>query len=209
MSSEKIILPDKYYLEYFKYLIDVAVTDPFTEDWYRGCFNRKSAQGKVIGDITPEYSTIPSEGISYIKELCGEHIKIIYILREPVDRALSQIRMNLSRHHNGTLTPTVWMKYATDPIIKQRGDYKTYIPKWKENIPKNNLLIVDYANVKENPNKVLSEICDFLSIDSFVFPSAQERIHKSKVFKVPASVLDYLKEELSDQTTAYNNEFSK
>ncbi|MFM2278684.1 MAG: hypothetical protein RLZZ444_915, partial [Pseudomonadota bacterium] len=68
------------------------VEEPFTEAWYRGTFERPGARGKVLGDITPEYSTIPVEGIDYIRRLLGSP-KIIYIIRNPIDRALSQLRM--------------------------------------------------------------------------------------------------------------------
>src|SRR5436305_1807995 len=78
---------------YVKYLCEVVTADPFTEAWYRRLFDRRGAAGKLLGDITPEYSTLPIEGVRYVRGLLGA-VKIIYIVRDPVDRASSQIRMN-------------------------------------------------------------------------------------------------------------------
>ena len=56
-------------------------------------------QGKLVGEITPEYSTIPEAGIRHVRALLGA-VRVIYLIRAPVSRALSQLQMNLSRKGN-------------------------------------------------------------------------------------------------------------
>ena len=61
---------------YVRYLADLATRDPFTEDWYRRAFDRSGAHGKLVGDITPEYSTIPEQGIRHLRGLLGDRVDL-------------------------------------------------------------------------------------------------------------------------------------
>ena len=79
-----------------RYLADLGSRELFTDGWYRRAFERPATQGKVVGEITPEYSTIPEAGIRHVRALLGA-VRIIYLIRAPVSRALSQLQMNLAR----------------------------------------------------------------------------------------------------------------
>ena len=48
-----------------------AKREIFTDDWYRRAFDRPATRGKLVGDITPEYSTIPEAGIQHVRGLLG------------------------------------------------------------------------------------------------------------------------------------------
>lgn len=193
---------EKIDLTYFKYLVDIALVNPFTEEWYLRCFARKGANGKLIGDITPEYCTIPEEGILYIKKLLGSNLKLIYIIRDPLSRALSQLRMNVSRHNKQKLTEKVWMDFASSYEIKQRGDYKTYIPRWKKHFA-SNLLLVSYENIKKNPNNCLNNILVHLELYEYNFKKSKEKVHETEKYKVPDKVISFIQRELKEQIEYY------
>ena len=81
-------------LEYFS----SVMTHPkrFEDEWYKYIFSG-APLGSVTGEITPEYSTISDKGIDHILKLCPD-IKVIYIIRDPVKRAASQLKMNMVRN---------------------------------------------------------------------------------------------------------------
>jgi hypothetical protein len=53
-------------LDYLAYVVELGRRELFTEDWYRFAFSWDAAENKILGDITPEYCTIPMEGIKYV-----------------------------------------------------------------------------------------------------------------------------------------------
>lgn len=77
------------YFEYFDYL------------WL------KNDQTTLVGDITPTYAVLPVEAYEEIKtglESKGFTVKVVFIMRDPIERCWSVSRMNLknwSKHHSG------------------------------------------------------------------------------------------------------------
>jgi hypothetical protein len=197
-------------LTYFKYLVDVATENPFTEEWYRYCYSPSNASGKMLGDITPEYSTIPEEGIQYVKNLLGCDLKLIYIIRNPVDRAISQLKMNLTRKGMERENDETWMQAAKDPVIQQRGDYKTYVQQWENNFPSDQILYLPYKQVKINAAGLIKSVESHLGISSFSnYVGLEKSIHKTKEAAVPPVVGDYFRTILAEQENFIKTRFGE
>lgn len=194
------------YLPYLQYLVDLGSRDLFTEGWYRRAFDLPAAAGKLVGDITPEYSTIPDEGIGYLRGLLGAP-KIIYLIRSPVGRAMSQLKMNVSRTVKGPLTETDWLAQADQWDIANRGDYKTYVPRWKARFAEGDILFLPYGRIATDPAGVMREIEGFLGLAPHAYPRLVERVHETKSFDVPRSVTARLEEKLRAQADFLAAEF--
>jgi hypothetical protein len=203
--NNNVINPD-----YFRYLADMETKEPFTESWYRACYNRPDADGKVLGDITPEYSTLPEEGIHYIRELLGSKLRLIYIIRNPLERALSQLKMNLTRRSQENESEAFWLNAAKKSVILQRGDYKTYIPRWEKNFHHENILYLPYQMVKNDPKKFLREVETHIGVAPFSkYNRISVPVHRTKEAKVPDCCSAYLKDMLTDQDEFLLNHFGK
>ncbi|MDO6962699.1 sulfotransferase family protein [Rhizobium alvei] len=192
--------------QFVRYLARM-MEDTFTEEWYRATFDRPGARGKVLGDITPEYSTLPEEGIDYVRRLLGTP-KIIYIIRDPVGRALSQLRMNLSRHPQDNMQEADWREAAQNWDILNRGDYKSYIPRWKSRFAEADMLFLPYGDVASDPVGVLKRVQEFLGLEPFKsFERTDEKVHKTKSVSVPAYVPSLYSEIFADQVKFIEKEF--
>lgn len=194
------------YLPYLQYLVDLGSREPFTEDWYRRAFDLPAAAGKVVGDITPEYSTIPDAGIRYLRGLLGAP-KIIYLIRSPVSRALSQLKMNVSRGAKGGLTEAEWLEQADQWDIANRGDYATYVPRWRAHFAEADILFLPYGRIAKDPAGVMREIETFLGLAPHEYPRLVERVHKTKSFDVPRSATALLEKKLAPQAAFLETEF--
>ena len=64
------------------------------DGWYVSLF--EPGRGKVKGEITPAYSTLRLEDVAHVHDLVPE-AKIIFLMRNPVERAWSQFVMRLDR----------------------------------------------------------------------------------------------------------------
>ena len=194
---------DFNYLTYLTRLMD----EPFTEAWYRAAFERPNTKGKLLGDITPEYSTLPDEGVDYVRRLLGAP-KIIYILRHPVSRALSQLRMNVDRHPRENMQKDDWLEMAQVWDVLNRGDYKTYVPRWKQRFVANDLMFIPFSRVARNPITVLKDLETFLGLEPFKsYERIEEKVHKTKDISIPSYVTDLYNEIFADQMQFLRDEF--
>ena len=199
---------------YVRYLADLASRDLFTESWYRGAFERRAADGKLVGDITPEYSTIPEQGIAHVRALLGP-VKVIYIIRAPLGRALSQLRMNVSRKNLGGMTEEKWIELADHWDIDNRGDYRAYVPRWRARFTRTpTCLFLPYGRIAGDPMGLLREVEAFLGLTPQAdYPRSQERVHPTRRVAIPAAIERRLADRLEPQAAfladAFGPEFAR
>ena len=168
---------------YVRYLADLASTDLFTDDWYLRAFDRPAANGKLVGEITPEYSTIPEAGIRHLRGLLGA-VKVIYLLREPLGRALSQLRMNAARHGLTGLSEAVGSSSPTSGTSRTaattaptcRAGRRTSRPATSCSCPTAGL---------PDPAGLLGEVEAFLGLAPHDYPRLGERVHATGRLSVP------------------------
>ncbi len=201
---------DMVNFDHFRYLVDLGSKEPFTESWYRACFDRPGALGKKVGDITPEYSTLPEEGVRYIHDLLGPDLRLIYIIRNPLERALSQLKMNITRRGKEKEPETFWLAAAKDPVLLQRGDYQTYIPRWEKSFPRENILYLPYRMVSSDPTEVLRKVEAHIGVTPLPkYNRISDRVHRTPVAKVPEICVTYLKNILSEQDNYLLDRFGR
>lgn len=193
---------------YIRYLAAMACKPLFTEQWYRQAFNRPAAKNKMAGDITPEYCAIGDEGIAYVKRLLG-NIKIIWIIRDPIERALSQIRMNAERQGiTGNISRTQGLELANNPEIFERGNYADYIPRWESQFDPTDMLFLPFRHIGGQPLATLQAIAQFIGIASWDgYAAPHQKVHPSRPFELPDEVSAYLNERLQTQYTFLHDRF--
>lgn len=197
---------EELYFPYVQYLVDLGSTDLFTEKWYRRVFDLPAAQTRLVGDMTPEYSTIPDAGIRYLRGLLGA-VKIIYLIRSPLSRAVSQLKMNVSRQVVGPASEADWVRMADQWDIYNRGDYMSYVPRWKAHFASEDILFLPYGRVAQDPAGLMREVEAFLGLPPHDYPRIAERIHKTKSLEVPKGVVRQLEDRLASQADFLVAEF--
>lgn len=198
-------LTKNYDWSYVKYLANLASTDLFTEKWYLRCFDRPQAKGKICGEITPEYCSLPEEGIDYLLGLLPG-VRIIYIIRDPIERAASQLRMNIERRST-EIKEEKLLEMCEETDIEHRGDYATYVPRWKAKVEPKNLLIVPYGRIRTAPMELLRQVEAFIGLKPFNGYDPGRVVHKTKEVELPASVLRRLEEKFGSQRQFIEREF--
>lgn len=184
--------------DYLKYLIRFLDDDIFTEEWYLRAFDRPIAYQSVCGDITPEYCTIPDEGVAYVKKLLPSS-KIIMVIRDPLTRAHSQIRMNISRRgiDPDSLTNDQWVKIASEHDIHHRATYSTYIPTWEKYF--DDILYIPYKSISQEPQKVLDTIFKHLSLTPENIDNLTNKVHAGKSLNIQPVATELLKNRFQSE----------
>ncbi len=184
-------------LDYVAYLVSLTREDMFSKKWYFRVWERAGANQHPL-DVTPEYSTISDEGVAYVKRLLPE-ARFLYILRDPAERAASQIRMNAARRNMKPATVDEWLKEVERAEVDHRGDYKTYIPRWKKAYKEDQLLFQPYGLIGQAPAVLLKRCEAFFDLPPSEYPKLFDRIHGGQGAKVPDEVKDILRQRYAEQ----------
>jgi hypothetical protein len=197
-------------LEYIYYLSSICSKDMFTLPWYKMIYAYPGAKLKVCGDITPEYCMLNSEGISYLLH-CLRNVKIIYIIRDATQRALSHLRMLAETENFSSETEEKrWLALAKSSTIMAKSDYIRHISLYDKLVGTNNILYMPFGMIKNEPKKFLSIIEQFLCIASHAYGDAVHTpVWASKKFDLPESVIDYMHNTMRPQSEFLRLRFGK
>ncbi len=164
------------------------------DTWYCSLFEQ--GEGQVKGDITPAYSILSVNDIQHVKALFPD-IKIILILRNPVERAWSYVcyRTQQERFH-GIDDLSKIKQIVNGPIQTLRGNYLSILKNWESIFPKEQIYIGFYEDVVRAPEALMSSIFDFLEVDKGTYKhytSLTKRINSSdKIQQVIPPEIEYL-----------------
>jgi Sulfotransferase family len=181
------------------YLRTLSEPPLMTRNWYRRVF-APCPDGKVGIDITPEYASIPAEGVTYARKILGPDLRLIYLIRDPLERALSQLRMYIARRKRTPETAEAWERVLSEPDLMDRGNYASHIPRWEAVVPVSSILYIPFGRVPRQPHHVLEEIESFCGFPSAQYPKATEAVFRGPEVHFPREVIAQLKDLLSDQT---------
>lgn len=144
---------------------------PRSPRWYSSLFSQ--GKGKVTGDITPLYAPMPNENIEAISKDFPQ-IKIIYILRNPVERTWSHILLrciSLVDWQPENLTEeivrkTIFTRDLNDEWLWANGRYTENIRRWEQYFDRGQMFIGFYDDLKKEPKRFLKSICQFLGVEN-------------------------------------------
>lgn len=126
--------------------------------WYTEKFSHLPENCSAIGEITPAYHRFP-EVIPRIQQTLGKQVKIIFMLREPRQRAFSHYIHDFSRHLE--ITDLVYKRYLATT------HYARSLRQYQEAFGRNNcLVLILEEDFLPNQQITMDKICAFLGLDS-------------------------------------------
>lgn len=181
-----------------EWLVRITRGEMFTNHWYKQVF-APAPEGTLPCDITPEYSTISDEGIGFVAEFLPK-ARFIYIIRHPVDRVISQLKMNLTRKGRKPRGVDAWMKEIDDPVLYDRGDYATYVPRWTSRFGKDRLLIEPFGAIASDPAAFLRRVEAHCGLAPHQYANMTAKVFAAnKDLSVPPEVRAELRRRLDPQ----------
>ncbi|MBK9454440.1 MAG: sulfotransferase [Bacteroidetes bacterium] len=129
-------------------------------------------QEKIMGESSTPYLYFHQKSIEHIKQLVPDYrkVKILIVLRDPAERAYSQYM-----HNRRDLLETATFETAIaeekqrmaenwhfDFFYVDKGYYYEQVKSYLDNF--DNVKIVFYDTLEKNPDKLLSEIYEFLDV---------------------------------------------
>lgn len=166
------------------------------DEWYSTWFDGVDSNNKLIVDPTPSYIRdpyAPKRIFDYNKEA-----KILFIVRNPIDRAFS---------HYWHLKSRGSINYSFEEAIQysevgnydifndwiMTGFYYSQINKFLQYFDKNQIFVALYEDLKNQPDVFLQDILKFGEVDFHFKPSiidsvvnkARDSVQPSKLYELP------------------------
>ena len=134
-----------------------------TDEWYGTVFRAAPAHAKC-GEKTPEYALLPDAAFEHILRL-NPAMKFVFILRDPIDRAWSQLRMLQRNSDASTVYVPEVLRFVDKPQFIARSDYMPTITRVRKFVPETRLLILFFDDLVTDPVGFLKAVMTFLDVD--------------------------------------------
>lgn len=174
-------------------------------NWHRGphAYARwfASAGPRLAGEITPAYAIAPPQRIRAAVALMPR-LRIVHLLRDPIERAWSQAVMNLVRHGRGIESEAAILEHlASEPVIS-RSRHSEAIDRWSAWVPEERRFVGFFEEIADEPDALLRRVLGFLGVDpdpGIEFP-LQSVVNRGEGLAMPDAarrlLVDRLEEEL-------------
>jgi hypothetical protein len=187
-----------------------VLTGSYSDEFYPSLFPQDGYA--AVGEITPSYCILSPEDIQRIHAVNAD-MKLIFMIRNPIERIWSSLRYNIGRGRLTVQDDDVsailqYLKETRELTAVARGDYKTAIENFSSVFPSSNLLVVFYDAIREDPAGVLRDVGQFLDIDPKGFKDATVRVNAAKVGSdIPEEVYAVLYEREEALISAMADQF--
>jgi hypothetical protein len=153
--------------------------------WYNKLFIY--ADGRAAGEICPGYARLDEPVIADLAARYP-HLKIIYLLRDPVDRAWSSVAMHFRKGGAGLVTgqdSKSIMAQLRKPKSFAHCTYRRNIEAWSRHFPQEQMYFGFFERIRREPDAYLGEILDFLGVPGNFSPrNASEPVNQGKGEKI-------------------------
>ena len=133
---------------------------------YRSLF-AAAPRASLLGEASTAYTKRPIyEGVAErAAALCGNHLKVIYMVRDPVARILSHYN---HEYNSGKENRTIERAVAENPIYIEYSRYEYQLEPWISKFPKGSVFVLHLEHYQADPNAALVELQNFLGVKSVV-----------------------------------------
>ncbi|MBL4697369.1 MAG: sulfotransferase, partial [Phycisphaerales bacterium] len=178
--------------------LDHIDQEEISDDWYRGIFSF-AEKNYVRGEICPCYMPLPAEGINHILRI-NPNIKIIIIVRDPVDRIWSHLRMYINYSNNDLDLNRIYNdEFNLIPFLHYT-DYEFAISRWEAMCGKESVKVVLYDDIALQPQASLNEILQFIDVKPPKrYIDLSDRVFIGEPRNFPVRLRDMLYKQLESQ----------
>jgi hypothetical protein len=151
------------------------------DEKYLAYLEKGVEEGQLTGDITPSYSLLDENMLRRMHK-AAPSAKFLFLVRDPLDRLWSHIRMQAKRYLQEGQTvekksnAILWrvLNKGQETHLLERGDYLGTVARLRRAVPQEQLM-VEYA---ENLFTEVGQrrVCEFLEI-TYTAAKTEERVH--------------------------------
>lgn len=156
-------------------------------DWYRALFAEAPAD-RMVGEKSADYLAHPDAAERIAATLPG--IPLVVQLRNPIDRAYSDYCMLYRRGLvNGDPRHYLDASRTTEARFLEGGRYAYHLRRLLRHVPETQLKVILYEDIREEPERVITEVCNHIGVDVHIAPEAvSDRSNDSQAPMLPLTM---------------------
>lgn len=145
---------------------------------YKQLFAQIDSKVKAVGEISPLYmnSSTAAKNIKYNIP----NVKLIAILRNPIDRAYSGYQMQL---RNGKETRDFASNLSVEEMYIKTGFYYNGLKRYFDIFDRSQIKVFLFEQFKQDPIKVAQKMFDFIEVDDTFIPDISTKFNQGGVPK--------------------------
>jgi len=120
----------------------------------------------LFGEATASYAAMDEALIADVLTL-NPDIKIIMMVRNPIDRAWSHAKKDLLKAKKRSMKDVPFAEFAEfyqRDYQKRCGQYQEMIALWQKHVDEKHFFIQRFADIKQKPKQMFDDVCNFLAI---------------------------------------------
>ncbi len=151
-------------------------------DWQKGLAGYEAlfeqAPGKLYAEASTGYTFLPNFRLEIQDDVhaYNPRMKLIYLVRDPIERTVSHY---MHIYERGYVDLSITEAVRTLPIMLNNSRYATQIRPWIERFGRDQVLLLDCADLVRDRTNTLERVAGFLGIDANGFPQ-EEPMHSNR-----------------------------
>ena len=126
---------------------------------------RDAQPQQLLGDVSADYSTLPTNpGVAERALKIAADLKIVYIVRDPVRRALSHHKHMVNWSGEGRMPQDINVAIENHPELMSYSCYAMQLQPWIEAFGLENILVVKFEDYIDDRTAVANRVCRFLGL---------------------------------------------
>lgn len=165
----------------------------------------------VRGEATASYAAMDYDVIREIVAL-NPDIRVILMIRNPIARAWSHAKKDLVRNRNRSFSEVSdeeFIDFFSDEYQIRCGRYSEMVEKWSDFVSESRLFIVFFDDIRELPERLLSQVFTFLGVrsDSRYMTLARKRINVTESIEMPGRYRRIIENMFDNELQKLNKTF--
>ena len=164
---------------------------------------RERYRPRTRGEATASYAVLDRDVIEEIVALKPD-VKVIFMIRNPIDRAWSHAKKDLARNRRRRLeevTEAEFRRFFSDPYQLRCGHYTQNIDNWSACLQPRHLLVALFDDIDRGPEALLLEVMSFLGVASnrrYVSDDVRKPVNPTASTRMPQRCRQLLQELFKD-----------
>lgn len=135
-----------------------------SDAWYARLFHQPQTKGLVAGEITPAYATLDEEILRRIQRM-NSKIKLILVMRDPVERAWSAVNNAVKKGVADAPTVAKSIERARAPGTAARSAYADTIRRLEKVFPASQIHYCFFDDLRDGPEDLTFSLFSFLGVE--------------------------------------------
>lgn len=128
---------------------------------------KPAAVRAIFGEKSPGYLDMPSANIDLCAALFPS-VRLVCVLREPISRAWSELTRRSAIEGADDLE-RLRLSHDLDGVV-QYGRYRQHLLRWTEHFPPEQLLLIDFEQISNDPAATYASVLDHIGAAPFSCP---------------------------------------